>query len=54
MFLLHSIPSKAIPKAPFELWTNKTIRIYNPQEKKLDARKINGYFVSYPKKIKRV
>ena len=29
------------------------IRIYNPQEKKLDARIISGYFTGYPGKSKR-
>ena len=28
------------------------IRIYNPHEKKLDARTISGNFISYPKKSK--
>nr|KYP53159.1 Retrovirus-related Pol polyprotein from transposon TNT 1-94 [Cajanus cajan] len=28
------------------------IRIYNPQEKKLDARTISGYFIGYPEKSK--
>jgi len=30
----------------------KKIRIYNPQEKKLDARTINGYFIGYLEKSK--
>jgi len=24
MYLLNRVPSKAVPKTPFELWTNKT------------------------------
>ena len=28
------------------------VRIYNSQEKKLDARKIIGYFIGYPAKSK--
>ena len=66
MYLLNKVPSKAVPKTPFELWTNRTpsirhlhvwgcqaeIRIYNPQERKLDARTISGYFIGYPEKLK--
>ncbi|KAJ1434073.1 Integrase, catalytic core, partial [Sesbania bispinosa] len=28
------------------------VRIYNPHEKKLDARTISGYFIDYPEKSK--
>ena len=28
------------------------IRIYNLQERKLDARTISGYFIGYPEKLK--
>ena len=28
------------------------MRIYNPQEKKLDTRTISGYFIGYPKGLK--
>jgi len=66
MYLLNRIPSKAVPKTPFELWMSRTlcirhlhvwgcqagIMIYNPQKRKLDARTINGYFIGYPKKSK--
>jgi len=66
MYLLNRVPSKVVPKTPFELWTNMTpsirhlhvwgchteIRIYNPQERKLDARTISGYFIGYPEKSK--
>ena len=62
MYLLNRVPSNAVPKTPFELWMNMThsirhlhvwgcqgeIRIYNPQERKLDAIIINGYFIGYP------
>ena len=66
LYLLNKDLSKAVAKTPFELWTNRTpsirhlhvwdcqtkIRIYNPQEKKLDARTISGYFIGYPEKSK--
>ena len=67
MYLLNRVPSKVVPKTPSKLWTNRTpsirhlydwgcqveIRIYNPQERKLDARTISGYFIGYPEKSKR-
>ena len=59
MYLLNRVPSKAVQKTPFELWTGRKpslrhlhvwgcqveIRVYNPHEKKLDARTISGYFI---------
>jgi len=66
MYILNRVPSRAIQKTPFESWTRRKpslrhlhvwdcqaeIRIYNPHEKKLDARTINGYFIGYPEKSK--
>ena len=66
MYILNSVPSKAGPKTPFELWTCRKpslrhihiwgcpaeARIYNPHEKKLDSRTISGCFISYPDKSK--
>ena len=66
MYILNRVPSKAVPKTPFELWTGKKptlrhihiwgcpakARIYNPHEKKLDSRTISGYFIGYPNKSK--
>ena len=66
MYLLNRVPSKTVPKTLFELWTNRIpsirhlhvwgcqaeIRIYNPQERKLDARTISGNFIGYPEKSK--
>jgi len=28
------------------------VRVYNPQEKKLDSRTISGFFIGYPEKSK--
>ncbi|KAF3680344.1 hypothetical protein FXO38_02351 [Capsicum annuum] len=64
--LVSLISSKAVPKTPFELWTGKKpslrhlyvwscpteVRVYNPQEKNLDLRTINDFFIGYPKKSK--
>ena len=66
MYLLNRVPSKAVQKTPFELWTGRKpslrhlhvwgcqaeVRIFNPQEKKLNARTISGYFIGYPTKSK--
>ena len=66
MYLLNMVPSKAVPNTPFELWTGRKpslrhlhvwgcpaeVRIYNPQEKKLDSRTTSGFFIGYPEKSK--
>ncbi|RVW37000.1 Retrovirus-related Pol polyprotein from transposon TNT 1-94 [Vitis vinifera] len=66
MYILNRVPSKAVPKTPFELWTGRKpslrhihiwgcpaeARIYNPHDKKLDSRTISGYFIGYPDKSK--
>ena len=66
MYLLNRVPSKAVSKTQFELWTGRKpslrhlhvwgcpaeVRVYNPQEKKLDFRTISGYFIGYPEKSK--
>lgn len=65
-YLLNRVPSKAVPKTPYELWTGRKpslrhlhvwgcqaeVRLYNPHEKKLDERTISGYFIGYPEKSK--
>ena len=67
IYLLNRIPSKAIPKTPFELWTRRKpslrhlhvrgcpieAQVYNPHEKKLDSRTVNGYLIGYPEESKR-
>ncbi|PON70657.1 Ribonuclease H-like domain containing protein [Parasponia andersonii] len=66
IYILNKVPSKAVPKTSFELWTGKRlslshlhvwscpteIRIYNPHEKKLDFRTSSEFFIDYPKKSK--
>ncbi|RVW62715.1 Retrovirus-related Pol polyprotein from transposon TNT 1-94 [Vitis vinifera] len=66
MYILNRVPSKAVPKTPFELWTGRkpSLRhihiwgcpaeaiIYKPHEKKFDSRTISGYFIGYPDKSK--
>ena len=59
---LNRVPRKFVPKTPFELWTSRKpslnhfrvwgcpaeVRLYNPQEKKLDPRIVRCYFIGYP------
>ena len=56
-YILNRVPTKAVSKTPFELFKGwkpslrhiriwgcpSEVRIYNPQEKKLDPRIISGY-----------
>ena len=65
-YILNRVPSKAVPKTPYELWTSRKpslrhlhvwgcqaeVRIYNPHEKKLDSRTISGYFIGYLERSK--
>ena len=62
MYILNRVPSKSVPKIPFELWTNRKLslnhlkvwgcpaemRVYNPNERKLDPRTTSGFFIGYP------
>ncbi|WKA08973.1 hypothetical protein VitviT2T_026653 [Vitis vinifera] len=66
VYILNRVPTKAVLKTPFELlkgWKSSLrhmriwgcsseVRIYNPQEKKLDPRTISGYFIGYAEKSK--
>ncbi|GKC78145.1 retrovirus-related pol polyprotein from transposon TNT 1-94 [Tanacetum coccineum] len=66
VYLLNRVPSKSVPKTPFELWTGRKpslkhlhvwgcptkARVYNPQKKKLDSQTVSGYFICYPEKFK--
>ncbi|RVW73223.1 Retrovirus-related Pol polyprotein from transposon TNT 1-94 [Vitis vinifera] len=60
-YILNQVPSKSVPKTPYELWSGKKpnfhhfhvwgckaeVRPYNPQSKKLDPKTISGFFVGY-------
>ncbi|KAM1705943.1 hypothetical protein ACFX2K_028156 [Malus domestica] len=62
VYVLIRVPSKAVPKTPFEIWNGGKpslrhlhvwgcpvkVRVYNPQLKKLDSRTISGFFIGYP------
>ncbi|KAM1269944.1 hypothetical protein ACFX15_001999 [Malus domestica] len=65
-YVLNRVPTKSVPKTPFELWTGRTpsfhhfhvwgckaeARFYNPNERKLDSRTSSCYFVGYSEKSK--
>ena len=60
-YILNQVPSKFVPKTPYELWSQKKpslhhfhvwsckleVRLYNPQSMKLDPKTIRGYFSNY-------
>src|SRR3954466_9188681 len=62
-YILNRVPTKAVPKTPYKMWTGKKpsighlhvwgcpaeARPYRPAERKLDARTISCYFVGYRK-----
>ena len=66
VYILNRVPTKDVSKTPFELFKGwkpslrhirvwgcpYEVRIYNPQEKKLDPRTINGYFIGYVERSK--
>ena len=61
VYILNRIPSKAVTKTPYEMWTGKVPSIrhlhiwgcpaeakaYKPHERKLDSRTVSCYFVGY-------
>ena len=66
VYILNRVPTKVVPKTPFELFKGWKlslkhirvwgcpfeVRIYNPQEKKLNLRTISGYFFGYAERYK--
>ena len=66
VYILNRVPTKVVPKTPFKLFKGwkpslrhicvwgcpSEVRIYNPQEKKLDPRTISGYFIGYVERSK--
>ncbi|PKU85930.1 Retrovirus-related Pol polyprotein from transposon TNT 1-94 [Dendrobium catenatum] len=61
VYILNRVPSKAVTKTPYELWTGKKpsirhfyvwgcpgeARPYKPNERKLESRTVSCYFVEY-------
>ncbi|KAM1132607.1 hypothetical protein ACFX19_047680 [Malus domestica] len=66
-YILNRVPTKAVLKTPYELWTGRKsslnhlhawgcaaeARMYNPMEKKLDSRTFTCYLVGFPERSKR-
>ena len=66
VYISNRVPTKFAPKTPFELFKGwkpslrhirvwgcpSEVRIYNPQEKKLDPRTITRYFIGYAERSK--
>ncbi|KAD7477886.1 hypothetical protein E3N88_01022 [Mikania micrantha] len=64
--ILNRVPSKSVPKTPFEIWTGRKpnlnylkvwgcpteAKLYNPQSKKLDMKTISCFFIGYPERSK--
>ncbi|KAD5802269.1 hypothetical protein E3N88_13629 [Mikania micrantha] len=60
--ILNRVPSKSVPKTPYELWTGRKpslrymkvwgclaeAKLYNPFLKKLDMKIVTCYFIGYP------
>ena len=66
LYILNRVPSKAVPKTPYEMWTGRKpsvnhfhtwgchaeAKVYNPQIKKLEPRTTSCFFVGYPERGK--
>ena len=62
LYILNIVPSKSVPKTPFELWTGRKpnlnhlrvwgyptkVKIYNPLQKKTDPKTSCFFFIGYP------
>jgi hypothetical protein len=60
--ILNRVPSKSVPKTPYELWFGRKptlnylrvwgcpakARLFNPQQKKLDTKTVSCHFIGYP------
>jgi transposase InsO family protein len=64
--ILNRVPSKSVPKTPYELWFGRKLtlnylrvwgcpaeaRLFNPQQKKLDTKTVSCHFIGYPDQSK--
>ncbi|GKD54343.1 putative RNA-directed DNA polymerase [Tanacetum coccineum] len=64
--ILNRVPSKSVPKTPYEIWTGRKpslrylrvwgcpaeAKLYNPQSRKLDFKTISCFFIGYPERSK--
>ena len=68
IYILNRVPSKSVPKTPYELWTGREpslnhfrvwgcpaeTKVFNPNIRKLDPKTVSCHFIGYPEKSKRV
>jgi hypothetical protein len=66
IYILNRVPSKSVPKTPYELWTGRVpslnhlrvwgspaeAKVFNPNIGKLDPKIVSCHFIGYPKKSK--
>src|SRR6266540_1228511 len=64
--ILNRVPSKSVPKTPYELWTGRKptlsylhvwgcpaeAKVFNPSIGKLDPKTVSCHFIGYPDKSK--
>jgi hypothetical protein len=64
--ILNRVPSKSVPKIPYEIWTGKKptlnylyvcdcpveAKLFNPSIEKLDPKTVSCHFICYPDKSK--
>ena len=64
--ILNRVPSKSVPKTPYELWTGRVpslnhlrvwgssaeAKVFNPKIGKLDPKTVSCHFIGYPEKSK--
>ena len=64
--VLNRVPSKSLPKTPYELWTGRVpslnhlrvwrspaeAKVFNSNIEKLDPKTVSYYFIGYPEKSK--
>ena len=64
--ILNRVPSKLVPKTPYELWTGRVpslnhlrvwrspaeAKVFNPNIGKLDPKIVSCHFIGYPEKLK--
>jgi hypothetical protein len=60
--ILNWVPSKSVPKTPYELWTGRKLslrhlrvcrccaeaKVFNPNIGKLDRKTVSCHFIGYP------
>ena len=65
--ILNSVPSKSMPKTPYELWTGRVLslnhlcvggrspteaKVFNPNIRKRDPKIVSYHFIDYLEKLK--